>query len=147
VQEHILHIKLVNRPGAGDDQREHGANRGWLDHRAESLIVVDAGSLGEATRRTQRTLYRSKESSELNLCMKIHLLVTTLEPTGRGTRSQVLLAIKAANSSSMAWHQFGSTRAAWTKEGTSNKVDVEVIDRVSLSVGSQKPRFAHVVIG
>jgi hypothetical protein len=59
----------------------------------------------------------------------------------------VLLAIKAANSSSMAWRQFGSTRAAWTKEGTSNKVDAEVIDRVSLSVGSQKPRFAHVVIG
>jgi hypothetical protein len=28
------------------------------------------------------------------------------------------------------------------EEGTGDKVDVEVADRVSLSAGSQKPRFA-----
>jgi hypothetical protein len=39
----------VNRPGVGDDQRDHGADRGQLDHWAEGLIVVDVGSLGEAT--------------------------------------------------------------------------------------------------
>jgi hypothetical protein len=50
MQEHILHIELVNRPGAGDGQGEHGANRGRLDHRAEGLIVVNAGSLGEAAK-------------------------------------------------------------------------------------------------
>jgi hypothetical protein len=50
VQEHILHIKLVNRPGAGDGQREHGVDRGRLDHRVESLIIVDVGSLGEAVK-------------------------------------------------------------------------------------------------
>jgi hypothetical protein len=59
----------------------------------------------------------------------------------------VLLPIKAANSSSMAWHQFGSTRVAWTEEGTDDKVDAEVADRVSLSARSQKPRFPRVVIG
>jgi hypothetical protein len=32
-------------------------------------------------------------------------------------------------------------------EGTGDKVNAEVADRVSLSAGSQKPRFAHVVIG
>jgi hypothetical protein len=104
VYEHILHIELVNRLGAGDGQGEHGADRSRLDHRVEGLIVVDVGSLGEAVkklRRTQGALYRSKEPSELNLCLKIHLPVMTLEPTGRGTRSQVLLVIKAANSSSM----------------------------------------------
>jgi hypothetical protein len=50
VQEHILHIKLMNRPGAGDGQGEHGADRGLLDHRADVLIVVDIGSLGEAVK-------------------------------------------------------------------------------------------------
>jgi hypothetical protein len=59
----------------------------------------------------------------------------------------VLLAIKATNSSSMAWCQFGSTRAAQTEEGTGDKVDPEVADRVSLLTGSRKPLFARVVIG
>jgi hypothetical protein len=88
-------------------------------------------------------LYRFKEPSELNLFLKIHLLVTTLKPMGRGTRSQVLLAIKAANFSSMARRQFGSTRVARTEEGTDDKV----ANRMSLSARSQKPRFPHVVIG
>jgi hypothetical protein len=48
VQEHILHIKLMNWPGVRDSQGEHGANHGRLDHRAEGLIVIDAWSLGEA---------------------------------------------------------------------------------------------------
>jgi hypothetical protein len=38
-----------------------------LDNRAENLIVVDARPLGEA-------LYCSRVLSELNLCLKIHLL-------------------------------------------------------------------------
>jgi hypothetical protein len=33
------------------------------------------------------------------------------------------------------------------KEGTGDKVDAEVADRVSLSTGSRRPRFARVVIG
>jgi hypothetical protein len=57
-----------------------------------------------------------------------------------------LLAIKATNSSSMMRHQFGSTRATQAEEGISDKVDAEVTDRVSLSAGSWKPRFPHVVI-
>jgi hypothetical protein len=81
-------------------------------------------------------LYCFKEPSELNLCLKIHLSVMTLEPTGRGTRYQVLLVIKVANSSSMTRHQFGLMRAARTEEGTSDKVDAEVADRVSLLAGS-----------
>jgi hypothetical protein len=43
--------------------------------------------------------------------------------------------IKVANSSSMARRQFGSTRAAWMEEGTNDKVDVEVADRVSSAAG------------
>jgi hypothetical protein len=40
----------MNRPGAGDGQGEDGADRGRLDHRAEGLIIVDVGSLGEAVK-------------------------------------------------------------------------------------------------
>jgi hypothetical protein len=87
------------------------------------------------------------EPSELNLCLKIHLPVMTLELTGLGTRSQVLLVIKVANSSSMVQHQFGSMRAALTEDGASNKVGAEVVDRVSLLAGSWKARFIRVVIG
>jgi hypothetical protein len=50
MQDRILHIELMNRLGAGDGQGEHGADRGQLDHWAEGLIVVDAGSLGEAAK-------------------------------------------------------------------------------------------------
>jgi hypothetical protein len=50
VQEHIFHIELMNRPGAGDSYGEDSADRGRLDHRAEGLIVVNVGSLGEAAK-------------------------------------------------------------------------------------------------
>jgi hypothetical protein len=35
---------------------------------------------------------------------------------------------------------------AWTEEGTRDKIDTKVADRVSLATVSRKPRFAHVVI-
>jgi hypothetical protein len=54
---------------------------------------------------------------------------------------------QGSNLSSMARRQFGSMRATRTEEDTGDKVDAEVADRVSLSVGSQKPLFARVVIG
>jgi hypothetical protein len=50
MQEHIHEIKLMNQPGAEDGHGEHNVECGWLDHRAEGLIIVDAGSLGEATK-------------------------------------------------------------------------------------------------
>jgi hypothetical protein len=33
-----------------DDQGEHHADRGRLDHQTEGLIIVDVGSLGEASK-------------------------------------------------------------------------------------------------
>jgi hypothetical protein len=47
----------------------------------------------------------------------------------------------------MVQHQFGSTRTTLMEEGISDKVNAEVVDRVSLSIGSRKLRFTHVVIG
>jgi hypothetical protein len=50
VQERIIHIKLMNWPGPRDGLGEHGVDRGQLNHRAEGLIVVNAGSLDEAVK-------------------------------------------------------------------------------------------------
>jgi hypothetical protein len=50
LQERILHIKLMNRLGAGDGQGQHGPDCGRLDRRTEGLIIVDARSLGEAAK-------------------------------------------------------------------------------------------------
>jgi hypothetical protein len=50
MQEHILHIKLMNRPGVEDGQGENSVDRGWLDHRAEGLIVVSVESPSEAVK-------------------------------------------------------------------------------------------------
>jgi hypothetical protein len=48
MQEHIFHIKLVDKAGAEDGQGKHRADGGRLDHQVEGLIVVDAGPLSEA---------------------------------------------------------------------------------------------------
>jgi hypothetical protein len=49
--------------------------------------------------------------------VQIHLPVTTLQPDGRGTRSQVWLARRALYSTSIARRQFGSARASRTDVG------------------------------
>jgi hypothetical protein len=43
--------------------------------------------------------------------------------------------------------QLGSAHALQTKEGTDDTVGVVVVDKVSLSIGIQKPHFMLVVIG
>jgi hypothetical protein len=50
MQEHFLHIKLMNRLGARGGQGKHSANHGRLDHQAKCLIIVDVRSLSEAAK-------------------------------------------------------------------------------------------------
>jgi hypothetical protein len=57
------------------------------------------------------------------------------------------LVIKASYYSSIAQHQDWSVRAVWTEVGTGESGDNEVADNVSLSAGSQNPRFTRVIIG
>jgi len=49
VEKGVLHIELVNRPVQGMSQGNDSMNSGRLDNRAESLVIVDAGLLGEPT--------------------------------------------------------------------------------------------------
>jgi hypothetical protein len=48
VDEGVLHIELLNRPGVRCDESEHRADGGRFHNRAESLIVVHPGALSEA---------------------------------------------------------------------------------------------------
>jgi hypothetical protein len=48
MKEGVLDVELVDRPVPGEGKGEDGADGGELDDRTEGLIVVHAGSLGEA---------------------------------------------------------------------------------------------------
>jgi hypothetical protein len=48
MEEGILDVELVDRPVAGEDEGEDGANSGELDDGAEGLVVVHSVALGEA---------------------------------------------------------------------------------------------------
>jgi hypothetical protein len=47
MEEGILDVELVNRPGTRDGDAEDGADRGWLHNRTKSLIEVHIGLLRE----------------------------------------------------------------------------------------------------
>jgi hypothetical protein len=135
VEESILDIELVDRPGPGEG--ENRLNGGELDDEAGGLIVVHFGILSEAPK-DPTSLVAVVEPSKVSLCRKIHLSVTTLVPGGRGTRSQVWLASKIMYSS-MARHQWGSTRAARTKEGTGEGAEAALTVRTSRSTERKTP--------
>jgi hypothetical protein len=48
VEEGILHIEVLNRPGVRCGESEHRADGGRFLNRAESLIVVHPRALSEA---------------------------------------------------------------------------------------------------
>jgi len=49
MKESILDIQLMNRPRAGQSQCEHNTDSSRLDDWTESLIIINAWSLSEAS--------------------------------------------------------------------------------------------------
>jgi hypothetical protein len=49
VKKGVLHVQLVNRPGAGRGDAEYRPYGGRFDDRAEGLVVVNALTMGEAS--------------------------------------------------------------------------------------------------
>lgn len=49
VKKCVLHVQLVNRPGARRGNAEYRPYGGRFDNRAEGLVVVDALALGETS--------------------------------------------------------------------------------------------------
>jgi hypothetical protein len=50
MEKSILDVQLINRSGAGQSHGENNSDSGRFDNRAESLIVVDSRTLGEASK-------------------------------------------------------------------------------------------------
>jgi hypothetical protein len=48
MEEGILDIELMDHPVLGEGEGENGPNDGELDDKAEGLVVVHSGTLGEA---------------------------------------------------------------------------------------------------
>ena len=48
MEEGILDIELVDRPGAGGSNAEYSTDGGWFNHRIERLIIINALALSEA---------------------------------------------------------------------------------------------------
>jgi hypothetical protein len=69
IEEGILDVKLTDGLGAGDGDVEDKPNGGGLDDGAESLIVVDARTLGEAAENPAR-LAPSQGAVGVELVMK-----------------------------------------------------------------------------
>jgi hypothetical protein len=69
MEEGILDVKLTDGPGARDSNVEDKPNGGGLDDGAESLIVVDAGTLEEAAKNPAR-LAPSQGAVGVKLVMK-----------------------------------------------------------------------------
>jgi hypothetical protein len=54
VEEGVLHVQLVNRPGSGSGNAENSPDGRRFDHRTKHLTVVDAVLLGEAANNLAR---------------------------------------------------------------------------------------------
>jgi hypothetical protein len=146
VQERILHIKLMNRPRVEDGQGENSVDRGWLDHRAEGLIVVDVESPSEAVKDPTR-LVPFQRAVEVE-----HVIENPFDGDdvgANGVRNKIP-GVVADQDNKLFFHGAALVRineGGADEGGTDDKVDTEVADKVSLLTESRKLCFTHVVIG
>jgi hypothetical protein len=143
MQEHILHIKLMNRPGVRDNQGEHGVDRGRLDHQVEGLIVVDVGSLGEVMK-NPASLVPVQGAIRIKLVLENPLAG---DDVGANRARDKISGVVGDQGSKLFFYGVASVQINADGKGYHDKVDTERGDRVSLSVESRKPRFTRVVIG
>jgi hypothetical protein len=146
VEEGIFHVELLNGPGTRDSSGKHRANSDRFHNRAEGLIVVDPEALSE-TPKDPTGLVAIMGPVSTELVRETQLLVTTLEPWGRGTSSQVPLLIRASYSSSVAARQWGSASAARAEEGIGDGVNKGVAVARTRRLGTTlKPVLPRVII-
>jgi hypothetical protein len=144
MEEGILDVELMDRPVPGEGEGEDDTDGGEVDDKAEGLIIVHSGALGEASK-DLAGLVAVEGAVRSQLVAKEPLVGDHI---GAGwTRHQVLcvfgLASRAAYSSSMA-------RPLRTEEGTGEASGGEVVvsaARISLSTGRRTPTARRVTIG
>jgi hypothetical protein len=105
-----------------------------LDHQAEGLIVVDAGSLGEAMK-DPVSLVPFQRAIRVELMLENPF---TGDAVGANGARDKIPGVVGDQGNTLFFH---GAVPFWIDED-----GAEVADRVSLSVGSRNPRFARVVI-
>jgi hypothetical protein len=111
IEEGILHVELMNRPGVGDGNAEDGLNHCQFDNQTEHFIIVDVGLLGVATG-DPTSLVARQGAVRVELVLEDPLVEDEVGGAGRGMRFHILFTTRALYSSCMAASQFGSSRAA-----------------------------------
>jgi hypothetical protein len=124
VEEGVLHIEWLNRPGARCGESEHRADGGRFHNRAESLVVFHPGALSEAPENPASLVAVKSPIREELVCEDP---LAGDEPQGRGTSSHVPMLIRAPYSSSIAVCQFGSARAGVREVGMVEGGDKEAV--------------------
>jgi hypothetical protein len=120
---------------------------GRLDYRAEGLIVVDAGPLGEAVK-NPASLVPFQGAVGVELVLEDPFAG---DDVGANRTRDKLPSIVGDQSIIIFFH---GTAPGWVSEGGADRgghrrerVDDEVADSESLLIGIWKPRFTRVVIG
>lgn len=101
MEEGILHVKQVDRPGACSSKAKDDADRGRLDDGAERLIVVDAVALGEAVNHPT-CLVVGKGTVRVEFVFENPLARHNVGAEGTRDEAQVPLSMSALHSSAMA---------------------------------------------
>jgi hypothetical protein len=94
VKKGVLHVQLMNGPGAGCGDAKYRPYGSRFDNRAEGLVVVNALALGEATD-NPASLGASKGPIGMELVPEDPLPRYDVGSRGRGTSCQVLLSTRA----------------------------------------------------
>jgi hypothetical protein len=149
VEEGILDIELMDRPVPEEGEGEDDSNGGELDNRAEGLVIVHSGALGEAPKdpmglvavegaiRGQLVAKEPLAGDHVGAWWTRHQI-----PGVVGQQGRVLLLHSAT--------PVGSARVARTEERTreaSEGVVVVSLARISRSTGRGTPAARRVTIG
>lgn len=133
MKEYIFDVHLVDCPIPGEGEGEDGLNGGGLGDAVEGLVAVHFRAPSEAPK-DPTDLVPIQGVIGLELVAEDPLADDQVGPRGHGTKSHVWLATRDTYSS-IARHQWGSTSAVRTKEGTCKGVEAAVIVNISRSTG------------
>ena len=112
MQEGILDIELMNRPGAGSCDTQNNPNGRGFDHRTERLVVVDVVLLRVASNDPSR-LVIGECAIRMELVLKDPFASHNIGALRSRMSCQVLLSTRALYSSAIATLKLVSARALW----------------------------------
>jgi hypothetical protein len=91
MEKSILHIKLMDRPRAGQCQGEDHPNSGWLDNWTKCLIIINPRALCETTE-DPASLVAVKRAIRLELVTENPLASDEVDTRGAGHQCPGLIA-------------------------------------------------------